>query len=186
MTDRPAPTTAAASPLPPGAPRPRAVLILTEQLVHRATDGQGGAPFSLTPPGRQVALATSEQPWQRHFTARPVWAPLECGWLDGGAGLLHLENRGPQTKRTVVPTPEEAAADAACVVELAVLPPTPPPDPRRTMHDPPLPPPAEPVLVAVLTPGGVPARLPNPGDPTRYRVRTRAGEARCVLTLFPL
>lgn len=158
-----------------------AALLVIEQVVHRAP----GVNAVSTETRHAAQLATSEQPWQRHFSAGPEWKPLDCGWLDGGASMLVLENRGGGP-RTTNPTAEEAAAERDRVVELGVVPPVPPPGPPRDMHAAELPRgSAEPLLVSPV-PAGLSCRLP-PGDPTLYRVRCRHGlSARCVLTLFPL
>lgn len=155
--------------------RTTGALVITGTAVYR----RSGSPAVVCGQPYGVPLVTDEQPWRREFAAREDWQPLDCGWLAGKpVSLLCLENHGGPPRNTR-PTPGEMAEELARVVELAVDP-NPADGGCRTMHDPPDIPPA---AFASVAPGRD-LRL-QPAGHERFRVRCRAGEARCVLYLYP-
>ena len=116
-------------------------------------------------------LETDEQPYQRKLKVGTEWQPLDCGWLEGkGVSLLVLVNEEGK-HLTVVPSEQQKAAVSGRVVELGV----------QTMYGmgdaPGI------VPIAPLRPG-LSLRF-APADAKALRLRSRAGEARVTLTLFP-
>lgn len=104
-----------------------------------------------------------EQPVRRRFEVGEEWQPLDAAWLDAASICVIANNagRGLQT----IPTPEEAAAIDATVVEIGV-------QTRDSVWP-----------VALLRPG---ARLPIEFYNVKLvRLRCRRGSAKCVATLYP-
>jgi hypothetical protein len=189
FAERPPPDEEPTPPTPVASPSvPPARLVIVENVYHQIT---GEQPTSLAPVAYSAPLASDEQPYQREFKVGPGWEMLDHGWLDPqGVSLLCLRNRPDQ--RNVRPNADEAAADAAKVIELAVVcPVTPtgersqqPAGPRRTMHE------REPAALAValatiaLVRPGATARF-EPADVSLLAVRCVAGPCRASLALFP-
>lgn len=116
-------------------------------------------------------LETDEQPYQRKLKVGPEWQPLDCGWLDGkGVSLLVLVNEEGK-HLTVIPSEQQKAALALRVVEVGA-------QTLYGMGDAP-----GVVLLALLHPG-LSLRF-WPADAKSLRLRSRAGEARVTMTLFP-
>lgn len=110
-------------------------------------------------------LETDEQPYQRKLKVGPEWQHLDCGWLEGnGTSLLVLVNEEGK-HLTVVPSEQQKTALALRVVDVGVF--------------------SQGLLatVAVLRPG-LSLRF-EPADAKALRLRSRSGEARVTLTLFP-
>lgn len=154
--------------LPPGRVMPTtppARLTVVETVYHQPAAG----PPTATESRFSRPLGSDEQPYSRRLTIPTRWVRLDPGWVGGGCAALALSNEGPVARRTTVPTPEEAAADAALVVTVGVA-----ADPEGATVAP----------FARVRPGES-LRL-EPADPGRLMlVCSGEAPARVLLTLIP-
>lgn len=109
-------------------------------------------------------LTTDQQPLvRRRLTIGPEWQPLDCQWLDK-AGLLVLENvEGRNLARQ--PSADELAAIRGRVIELAYA--------------------GTPLDRSWLIPPGESFRG-CPANLDGLRIRCRCGQAKALLSLFPV
>jgi hypothetical protein len=68
-------------------------------------------------------LDTEEQAYQRKVTVGEDWKPLDVGWAGPVPAMLVVANDEHRYVPPTIPTPEEAAALEAKVVEVGVTPP---------------------------------------------------------------
>lgn len=136
--------------------KPRARLTVVESVHHVAADGTpttAGVPF-------QRWLDTDDPPYRRTGTASGEWSPLPVP--DRDTGVMVLANL--RAVRATVPTPGEAEAESACVLEVSFF------------DD-------GPIIHAIVRPGE--DMRVEPADASSILVRCRNGSAKYSVTLFP-
>lgn len=146
------------SPEVPRHPRPRLTVV---EVVYHAIPGEDTTSLECRF-GR--FLGTAEQRYQRRLAVGADWQPLDCGWLDAGAGMLSLKNdEGKFTQ--VYPTDRSLSEAAVRVVEIGLV-------VGDSVH-----------AFAVVRPRES-ARF-EPSFLPALKIRCRSGSARCTLTAFP-
>lgn len=162
-----------------GAPAPpRSRIVVVSHVVYQSL---GDQPVKLERSySRQ--LTTTEQPYLRKLTIGSQWVPLDKGWLNQ-ASLLDISNEEGKHLQ-VNPEDWEALAIKGRVVEVACIPMFAESAVKhRDMHSPDI---LVPELVADwLVPPRESIRV-IPTDLSRVRLRCQNGEARCVLSIFPI
>lgn len=153
------------SPRDPPGPQPlRPRVTVTGQAVYQSDSGDPtavGKPFS-------YACVTDDPPCVRPgFKVGGEWVPVTGLWVET-VGLLVISNDGPP-RRGVNPTPDEAKADSAAVVEVGVVPPGG----------------NEPTVFSSVHPGQSIRVEPADACLDDYRLRCRSGTARVTLAAFP-
>lgn len=149
----------------PRAPRPASRPVVKDRL--SVVEAVYHTPFGKDPVSTESRfsrwLETDEQPYVRRIKVGPEWRQLDAGWLAAASMLLVANEEGLDQTRQ--PTQAELAASVARVV-----------------------------LVGVWAGGEVvPCFRVPPGESMRaepvslgaIRLRCEAGEARCVITIYP-
>ncbi len=150
----------------PGSPQENPVptaahLTVVGQVYHQMASGEAAA--VAVNYGRM--LTTDEQPYIRHTKVPGWWVPLDVGWLDGTSQVTVENTEGKHF--SVIPTQGELALVMSRRVEVGV------PGPGGVIT---------PVIVVR------PKESVNftPHDVKQLLIRCTAGEAKCVITAFPL
>jgi hypothetical protein len=184
LTDAPPPPSAEPPPtevFTPQAPaRGKSRVTVVEQVYHQVT---GEQPTVINTPPAWRDGDTDEQPWVREITIGGAWTALDLGWFkDNPAGVGTLVLRNKAAARNVIPTDAEAAEQASHVIEVAIAPPPPSIEGKRTMFAAPRA--AEPTVFHAFAPGEPTLRV-QPPDAGAVVVRCRAGVARLAIAALP-
>lgn len=77
---------------------------------------QNGNPKQVSA-GFERKLSSTEDPYERNLKITTTWQKIDWGWLEDVGTFVISNEEGKRLQK--IPTPEEEAAIAACVVEIS-------------------------------------------------------------------